>query len=309
MNVFSALSGGLGNQMFQYAAARSLAQRVGADLVIDTWSGFVRDHQYRRHYELGAFPIKGRAARPWERIPIWLHRAAVRAGFCPTQPIRDQWFGKFLVELPNTGSSPTDRPAVQFEYQPLFHQFTPSRTVWLLGYWQSPRYFEEISTALRMELMPPMPIRDSFRRLGEELSQCESVALGVRLYEESANPGAHALHGRLKGVEEIRSAVSRVRAAHPSARIYVFCTHRSEILAQLNLPADTVHVTHDEGYTGTVERLWLLTRCQHHVFTNSSFYWWGAWLSAAIRVGATQHIIAADNCINRDGLCAHWDRF
>jgi len=39
MKIFAALNGGLGNQMFQYAAARSLAQRVGAELVLDTWSG------------------------------------------------------------------------------------------------------------------------------------------------------------------------------------------------------------------------------------------------------------------------------
>ena len=51
------LKGGLGKQMFQYASARSLALRQGLELVLDDWSGFVRDLQYRRHYELGALPI------------------------------------------------------------------------------------------------------------------------------------------------------------------------------------------------------------------------------------------------------------
>lgn len=36
------LTGGLGNQMFQYAAARAVAEKAGAELVLDTWSGFVR---------------------------------------------------------------------------------------------------------------------------------------------------------------------------------------------------------------------------------------------------------------------------
>lgn len=34
------LNGGLGNQMFQYACARSLALRNGLELVLDDWSGF-----------------------------------------------------------------------------------------------------------------------------------------------------------------------------------------------------------------------------------------------------------------------------
>ena len=41
--IIASLTGGLGNQMFQYAAARSMAMRSGSDLVLDTWSGFVRD--------------------------------------------------------------------------------------------------------------------------------------------------------------------------------------------------------------------------------------------------------------------------
>jgi len=75
------------------------------------------------------------------------------------------------------------------------------------------------------------------------------------------------------------------------------------------LPSNTVFVTHDDGYRGTLERMWLLTRCQHHVFTNSSYYWWGAWLSAAIRLGDEQRIVAADNFINRDGLSPAWECF
>jgi hypothetical protein len=178
-----------------------------------------------------------------------------------------------------------------------------------VGYWQSPRYFEDIATSLQLELMPPAPAAANFRALGEELARSESVALGVRLYEESSNPGYHAFGGTLKGIPEIRSAIERLRSARPAARFYVFCTHRAPLLEQLQLPADTVFVTHDDGYSGTLERLWLLSRCQHHLFTNSSYYWWGAWLSGAVRSSEGQQIIAADNFINRDGLCAAWQRF
>jgi len=295
--------------MFQYAASRSLAQRHDAELVLDTWSGLVRDYEYRRHFELGALPIQGRAAYPWERLPIWLYRWVHRSGRVPPQPLETRWFGKFLAELPNVNGKAEGGGELQVAYLPLFHQFVPSRSVWLVGYWQSPRYFEDIATSLQGELMPPRPAEDRFRSLGDELQRSESVAVGVRLYEESANPGSHAYGGTLKGIAEIRSAVERLRSARPGARFYVFCTHRAPLLAQLELPSDTVFVTHDEGYTGTLETLWLLTRCRHHLFTNSSYYWWGAWLSADVRGDEEQQIIAADNFINRDGWCAAWERF
>jgi hypothetical protein len=311
MKILVALSGGLGNQMFQYAAARSLAQRVGADLVLDTWSGFVRDRQYRRTYELGALPIRGRSARPAERLPIWLYRWRHRGGRLPCQPMERHWFGDFLVEAadpPRSGPG-ENHLQISFSHQPLFHQFAPRRSSWVVGYWQSPRYFEDIATSLQLELMPPQPTDARFRALGEELQRSESVALGVRLYEESANPAFHAFDGRLKGIPEIRSAVERLRSARPAARFYVFCTHRAPLLEKLQLPVNTVFVTPDDGYSSTRDTMWLLSRCQHHIFTNSSYFWWGAWLSAAVRGGEPQRIIAADSFINRDGLRASWERF
>lgn len=290
------LNGGIGNQMFQYAAARSLALRHGAELVVDDWSGFVRDHQYRRNYELGALPIQARIARPWERLPIWLCRWEHRQRRAKTEFFESRWYGDFVTET-------------QFTYIPQVHQFKPQRPTWLVGYWQSPMYFQDHAATLRAELMPPAPAQPRFLALGEELQRSESVALGVRLYEESTNPGIHAHGGQSKGVDEIRSAVERLRTQQPQVRYYVFCTYRSPLLVQLGLPDDTVFVTGDDGYDGTLGTLWLLTRCRHHIFTNSSYYWWGAWLSGAVRGGEGQRILAADNFINHDGLCVGWERF
>jgi len=45
------IAGGLGNQLFQYAAARPLALHNGVPLAIDQLSGFTRDF-YQRKYRL-----------------------------------------------------------------------------------------------------------------------------------------------------------------------------------------------------------------------------------------------------------------
>lgn len=139
----------------------------------------------------------------------------------------------------------------------------------------------------------------------------ESVALGIRIYEESTAPAAHARGRLVKTMAQVNDAITGLRRKLHHAQFFVFCTHRSQQLAKLNLPSDAVYVTCEDGYTGSLETLWLLAQCRHHVFTNSSYYWWGAWLSAAVYGGVSggQLIYAADNFINRDGLCAEWTKF
>ena len=124
--VYSYLNGGLGNQMFQYAVARSLSQRTGAELVLDTWSGFVRDTVYRRNYELYALPIQARVALPWERLPIWIYRAHRRYFKSEADPVQDFWYGRFLVETDLAFLKDVANADVKCD-------------TWLKGYWQSPR--------------------------------------------------------------------------------------------------------------------------------------------------------------------------
>lgn len=295
-SLYAYLNGGLGNQMFQYATARALALDHQAELFIDPWSGFVRDYQYRRHYELGALPVQAHVAALWQRLPIWLYRLQHRAGRDRAALLEQRWFGKFITET-------------EFAYLPQVNKLPIGRTTWLVGYWQSPCYFEHHAHLLRVELMPPAPRQPRYLEMGEQLRQTESVALGVRLYEESINPSAHAHEGRVKTAAEISAAVARMKTRYPSVRFYVFCTHRSPLLAQLNLSEDTVFVTHDDGYLGTIESLWLLSQCRHHIITNSSYYWWGAWLSAAHWASTDQFILAADNFVNRDAVCDGWETF
>ncbi len=297
--LFVHLTGGLGNQMFQYAMARALALRTGAGLVLDSWSGFVRDAQYRNRYALGGLPIVAEVAGKWERLPVWLYRADVKLRTAALSPVQMRPYGAFLVE---TGP----------RYLEESEHFDFRRTAWLVGYWQSPRYFEAVTTTIQSELMPAPPCQRKLLQLGEILRSTESVALGIRLYEESVNPAAHARDGKVKTVHEVNAAVDRVVAKCSGARFFVFCTYRSPVLAELHVPEGTVFVTPDDGYEGAaLETLWLLTQCKHHIFTNSSYYWWGAWLSSGRHSAdhGSRYILAADNFINGDGLCDEWERF
>ena len=66
--VIAHLFGGLGNQLFIYAAARRLALANNAELVLDDVSGFSNDTMYRRKFQLNHFNIHNRKASAFERL-------------------------------------------------------------------------------------------------------------------------------------------------------------------------------------------------------------------------------------------------
>lgn len=292
------LCGGLGNQMFQYAAARSLAERCGAELVLDAWSGFIRDYEYRRSYELGSFPVSARVATPLERIPFWMDRVGRKLRFTNgiSAPVSSHWYGVLLREtrlafLPNV-----------FEYQ-------IEGSCWMTGYWQTAQYFDHNQDIIRCELMPTQPREPQFLEMGQIMRHTNSVAIGVRLYEESANPATHASNGRLKSTMDINGAIRRLAERYSDLHFFIFCTFRSPLLDQVQLPGNVTHVTHDDGFEGTASRLWLLTQCRHHIMTNSSFYWWGAYLSKSNYLSEMSEIFAADNFRNKDCIPTQWKLF
>lgn len=294
------LKGGLGNQLFQYAMGRSLALRFGGTLVLDTWTGFLLDRRYRRCFELRGFPIKARHTR-FNHAARWLsYRAYARLGHRPIPEgiSAGGWgLGGLLVEP--SGHRPLDVAEL------------PGSIWTVYGYWQSPSYFREFAEQISHELMPPEPTRPAALALGRELEAGDSLSIGLRLYEETADPGAHARGGALKSIAQVGEAVREILARRPGLRCVLFCSHIPRDLHLARLPEGTVLATPETGFRSAAESLWLMTRCSHHVLTNSTLYWWGAWLSGFRdrRLGGDSLVMASDNFVNPDCVPPSWRRF
>ena len=66
--IISRITGGIGNQLFIYAASKRLALKNNCDLVLDNVSGFTYDKHYNRQYKLDHFKIPSRKAMSQERL-------------------------------------------------------------------------------------------------------------------------------------------------------------------------------------------------------------------------------------------------
>jgi hypothetical protein len=295
------LQGGLGNQMFQYATARSISLDNNLDLVIDDWTGFFRDTHYQRKYELNNFQIKGRIAKFHENLPFLYMNICTKLKK-KFNLINKLSFGNFIQEKLNLNDH-----GMRFHNE--IQKINLNKNTWVRGFWQSHLYFEKYKSLILHELTPPQPKQNNFKIIGKEMSNTNSIALGLRIYEESFDPTFHAFNRKIKSIFEINKVRSKFKKKYSNYRFFVFSTRRFNFFKELNLPNNTIYVTYDDGYKGTIERMWLLSQCKHHIFNNSSFYWWGAWLSQKNYQSKKQTIYASDNFINQDGYLKKWYKF
>lgn len=294
--IFIYLRGGIGNQMFQYAMARSLSIENKLDLHIDKKTGFKNDKLYSRKFELDNFSINYKNINFFDKISFFILRF-----FLKFKIIKNNFSFFYPYNLIVEKKLSFNKEIKNFKFK---------KNTWIIGYWQSPLYFNKHKNILLKELMPPKPNKEIFIKLGNEIQKNDSLALGIRLYEESASPLVHIRNERILDFEKINLLIKKIIKVRPNLKIYLFCSHRSKLLKKLNLPNNTKFITEDDGYVGALDNLWLLSRCRHHISTNSSsFYWWGCYLSQKIRGKEKQLIYWTDNFVNRDWLDNGWNKF
>lgn len=249
--IIVALEGGLGNQMFQYAAGRALSLRMGKPLALDL-RPLLRQGQ--RAYGLGAFRLGG-ATLITEGTP------AVRAGK----------FRRWLRKL--AGGERTFREA-GFPYDETIRQVNaPAR---LEGYYQSERYFADVAEVIRADFTPPAEESGRLDALASRLlPPGPKLSLHIRRGDYT-NPATMAVHG-LMGPDYYARARRLVTERIGPSTACVFTDDPAWVRANLELPADSIFVSEHTG--SAIEDLMLMSRCTHHVTANSSFSWWGAWLN------------------------------
>lgn len=259
--VITRLIGGLGNQMFQYAAGRRLAHVLGTELKLDITE--FDNYKFRtfRTYSLGNFNIREKFASLEE----------VAALTRPT--ILERIRAKVLRKPP--------RPPQTYIREKHFH-FDPEIMrlpdgVYLDGYWQSEKYFADIAEINRREFTVKVPQAGKNKELGEQINSRESVSLHVRRGDYASDPQTNKMHGCC-GKDYYLCCVEHVTQLVKNPHFFIFSDDPEWTRDNLKLPYPMTLVEHNVG-NKDYEDLRLMSQCKHHIIANSSFSWWGAWLN------------------------------
>ncbi|MBU3596006.1 alpha-1,2-fucosyltransferase [Polynucleobacter sp. 86C-FISCH] len=254
------IKGGLGNQLFCYAAARRLAIVNNATLVLDDVSGFLRDFKYQRKYSLDKFYIPIGVASsnerlgPFPRILRRILRMLSRFNLCDR-------FNYIYQEYEDFDSRILDIKIIKYAY--------------IDGLWQSEDYFKDVEDVIRQDLRIKQPIDIENLSMAAKIENCNSVALHVRWF----NNGYEDLDSSNLSMEYYNSAIEKINTLINNPHFFIFSDKPFDASLMLNLSHDKFTlVTHNSQESMAYADLWLMSLCKYFIIANSTFSWWGAWL-------------------------------
>jgi len=244
--IITRLMGGLGNQMFQYAAAKCLAAKRGAPLKLDvSLYGTSQEGLTPRRFELGCFALDYDIASEQD-----ISLARNGRGF------------KYIRE----GAPGFERAFFKFP-----------DNAYLDGYCQSERYFKNIEKVIREDFIFRGSQRGVNKELAEKILSAGSVSVHIRRTDYVSDPKINVHHG-ICGLEYYLAAVSEIGSKVKDPYFFVFADDIDWAKQNFKVKHQVEYIAHNRD-ENSFEDMRLMSQCRHNIIANSTFSWWGAWLN------------------------------
>jgi hypothetical protein len=259
-----AIFGGLGNQMFQYALAISMDAN-GIPTKIS-----VNDFLLNRHYQ--GFELVKAFNVP---LPIFDRMKAsimtkVRPLFVDTNP---GFVKNTLSRLLLKGNN-VFQEKMEYHYD---EEVLRQSSSFLIGTWQSPRYFESQQQLIREVFNFNKPHDDINMQMSGEIANSNAIAVHVRrgFYLEPTLTRSRMV---IDSSDYYYKAFDVISEQVDNPVFYVFSDDIE--WAKRNLRGRKfVFVSHNKGANSYLD-MYLMSLCKHFIIANSAFSWWPAWLSS-----------------------------
>ena len=263
--ILSHIIGGLGNQMFQYAAARALSLANDVPLRLD-----VRDFAgYRLHqgFELS-------------RVFVCNPEIATDEDVRDLLGWRASWFARKILTRPGFAVLRGSRLVVepQFNYWPDIRLV--SHNTYLVGYWQSEKYFSDASECIREDFVFRQSFSGQNVEIARKIDKTTAVSLHVRRGDYISHAKTNAVLG-LCSLSYYREAIMHIAERVENPEFFIFSDDIAWVKECLEIDFPCNYVDHNQG-SESYNDMHLMSLCRHHIIANSSFSWWGAWLGSNI---------------------------
>ena len=249
--IIANIYGGLGNQLFQYAAGKALADYHNVLLKIDT--SFYASQKYR-DFALDKFHTNYLIASP-DDVRMVRNNGLLSKAYQRLLPVYKR---SSLME------------PCYFFYDGFFRGRSQA---FISGLWQSEKYFNSINGVIRREFIVKSELVGHLKEKAEEIKNEVSVSVHIRRGDYLL---AKALSALPKDYYD--KALSLILQRAGDAKVYFFSDDIEWV--KENIDISTPH----EFISGTVakssiEDFYLMQHCRHNIIANSTFSWWAAWLN------------------------------
>lgn len=264
--IIANINGGLGNQMFQYANAKALANRKGVDFLADI--SLYEKKVMHQGFELGRiFDLSvGLATKADLNKVLGAFHSPLTNRILARLPLLKNMPKRFISEP-------------HFEYWGGL-QACPENA-YVFGYWQSEKYFIDHEEQIRRDFSFKSFTDSKNTKLALQIKESPcSVSIHIRRGDYLSNPTANAYHGVLSP-SYYAAALEYLSKEFPNLELFIFSDDIEWVKQNLELSNHQVSfVSHNTG-TNSYQDMALMSLCDHHVIANSSFSWWGAWLNSS----------------------------
>ena len=252
--VSARIRGGLGNELFQYSTARSLADHLNVDLGLDT-----REFDKSSPYKMS------------------LNQFTLRANFNPPNLIKHKRYGMIAYLLDHISGNQRKvykEPFLMFDKNLL----SLADGTYLKGYWQTEKYFiknkEKIIKDLTLIHEPDGLNVETLK----EIQKSKSISLHIRRGDYVSNKTYNQNHGIID-LSYYEKAVNHIsKKIGNDIKVFAFSDDPDWVYKNLNLPFQIKFIDNNSS-ENSYEDLRLMLNCDHNIIANSSFSWWGAWLN------------------------------
>jgi len=260
--IVAKICGGLGNQMFQYAAGYALSKLHKTQLYLDLHE---LAHDSLRDYSLGVFNIGASVASDEQITSLTKYKVSK--------------FGNKLDKIVSKIGFRYYRNYYReryFSYDSEFLRLPDD--VLIDGYWQSEKYF----STCRDELLSKFKITDGLsgdaHAMLEDIINCKdvTVSIHVRRGDYISDSTANKVHGTCS-VEYYENAMNFIEARYQNIKYVLFSDDIEWVLSNLKIHRPYMVVSSEN--IADYEDMMLMSSCDHQIIANSSFSWWGAWLN------------------------------
>lgn len=252
--IITKLQGGLGNQMFQYAAGLALAHKLGTILKLDI-----------QHYEND--PLR----------QYCLHGFALSSGIASAEEIKrlkdDSLFSNIAEKIFGKKKNVFIEPDHHFFYPQLFDL---ADDAYIDGYWQREEYFKNISNIIKKEFTLKNPFPDAAKELIDSICSTNSISVAIRR-GDYITPKYRKIFYECSP-EYYSKAITLISKRVSNPHFFV-TTDDIEYAKTLSFPKNTFYIEPAIQKLENFQEIAIMSMCKHNIIANSSFSWWGAWLN------------------------------